>query len=156
MGTLQRTRGRLVLAAVLTATVAACTHTAYPWGAPGEEILVPPSPTSLIGSEWILVELGNQGVLDYAVATLVFPEPGKIAGSGSCNRFSGTVMISGESMDIGPLSTTRRACPAGVMAQEIRYLQALEDADRIVEEGTTYLLIFTPASEYPLRFTRKP
>jgi heat shock protein HslJ len=44
----------------------------------------------LSGSEWLLEDLGGTGVLDKVPATLTFPEEGKTAGNGSCNRFFGS------------------------------------------------------------------
>ena len=86
--------------------------------------------------------------------TLVFPELGKVAGSGSCNRFVGAAEIGEGTIRFGELATTRRACLPAVMDQETRYLKALEDAERIVVEGP-YLLIYSKGIEKPLRFTRK-
>ena len=40
-----------------------------------------PGPTlNLLGSEWLLEDLGGSGVLDRVQATLAFPESGKVAG----------------------------------------------------------------------------
>ena len=44
---------------------------------------------SLSNSEWLLEDLSGTGVLDNVQATLTFPEPGKVAGNVSCNRFPG-------------------------------------------------------------------
>jgi len=148
------TRGGLLLGTLLIATVSACAHGTVPWMTSGGDVMVAPSAETLIGTEWTLTELGGHGVLDYAEATLRFPEFDNVAGNGSCNRFTGTVEMSGETFNVSPLATTRRVCPAPIMAQEIKYLQALEDADRIVMDGTD-LLIYTPVSEYPLHFVRR-
>lgn len=108
----------------------------------------------LVGTAWRLEYLGGAGVLDRVEATLEFPEAGKIAGSGSCNRFFGTVIISGESITISPLGSTRMACAEGVMNQEEKYLKALQDAERFTRDGST-LLIYGKGIAKPLRFIRK-
>ena len=110
---------------------------------------------SLPGSEWLLEDLGGSGVIDNIQATLVFPEAGKIAGFGSCNRFFGPVEIHGDAMKIGPLGSTRMACPEAVMSQETKYLAALQAAERF-EWTEPYLLIHCKGPENPLRFTRMP
>jgi len=63
-------------------------------------------------------------------ATLDFPEAGKVAGNGSCNRFSGTVEIAGGAHTFGRLGSTRRACAEAIGTQEARYFQALQNAER--------------------------
>lgn len=107
----------------------------------------------LTGSEWLLEDLAGAGVIDNAQATLAFPEEGKVAGRGSCNRFFGPAKISGDSMQLGPLGATRMACPEAVMNQETKYLDALQKVERF-EWKDPYLLLYEKGSVKPLRFTR--
>jgi heat shock protein HslJ len=108
---------------------------------------------SLLGSEWLLEDLGGSGVIDRMQATLTFPEAGKVAGNGSCNRFFGPAEISGGTIKLGPLASSRMACPEAVMNQETKYLDALQAAERF-EWKDPYLLIYCKDFEKPLRFTR--
>ncbi|MGH7516091.1 MAG: YbaY family lipoprotein [Gemmatimonadales bacterium] len=110
--------------------------------------------SGLSGTAWRLEDLGGAGVLDRAEATLEFPEVGRVAGSGSCNRFFGTVEISGESIKFGPLGSTRMACPEAVGMQERKYLKALEEAERFTLDEPM-LLVYSNGMEKPLRFMRK-
>ena len=48
---------------------------------------------SLVGTAWRLEDLAGGGVLDRVQATLEFPEPGRVTGLGSCNRFHGVVTV---------------------------------------------------------------
>ena len=112
--------------------------------------------TGLEGTGWRLEDLGGARVLDHVEATLEFPGAGRVGGSGSCNRFFGTVEISGESIRFGPLGSTRMSCEEAVMNQEEMYFQALEGAERFTLEGKT-LLIYSQGTEKPLRFAlREP
>jgi heat shock protein HslJ len=112
----------------------------------------PASPSAeLVGTRWTLEDLGGAGVIDEATATLEFPESGKVAGNGSCNRFFGTVSIDGNAMAIRPLGTTRMACAEAVAMQEVNYMRALQSADRYVLQGTG-LLIYVRGMQSPLRF----
>jgi heat shock protein HslJ len=119
----------------------------------------PPStqaaPFSLSGSAWLLEDLAGSGVIDGAQATLTFPEAGKVAGNGSCNRFFGPAKISGDTLELGSLGSTRMACPEAVMNQETKFLNALQAAERF-EWKDPYLLIYCKGVEKPLRFTRMP
>lgn len=108
----------------------------------------------LAGTAWRLEDLGGAGVLDRVEATLEFPEAGKVAGSGSCNRFFGAVQISGESIKISPLGSTRMSCVEAVMNQEGKYLKALQDAERFTRDGSA-LLIYCKGMAKPLRFMPK-
>jgi heat shock protein HslJ len=105
------------------------------------------------GSEWLLVDLAGGGVLDRVQATLSFPEGNKIAGSDSCNQFFGTAEVSGNTLKLTPLGTTRMACPEDVMNQETKYLAALRAAERY-EWKYPYLLIYCKGFDKPLRFAR--
>jgi putative lipoprotein len=113
----------------------------------------PPPPGGLVGTRWTLEDLAGAGVIDEAMATLEFPEPGKVAGSGSCNRFFGTVSIEGNAIAIGPLGSTRMACAEVVAMQEVNYIRALQNAERYVLQGTA-LLIYVRGMQSPLRFIR--
>ena len=112
----------------------------------------PAPPAGLVGTRWTLEDLGGAGVIDEASATLEFPEPGKVAGSASCNRFFGTVSIAGNAMSISPLATTRMACAEAVAMQEVNYIRALQGAERYSLKGPT-LLIYVRGMDGPLRFT---
>jgi putative lipoprotein len=112
----------------------------------------PPAPSAgLVGTRWTLEDLGGAGVIEEASATLEFPEPGKVAGSGSCNRFFGTVTINGNAISISPLGTTRMACAEAVAMQEVSYIRALQSAERFVLQRTV-LLIYVRGMQNPLRF----
>jgi heat shock protein HslJ len=109
---------------------------------------------SLIGTEWVLRDLAGTPALDTPQATLQFPEAGRVAGSGSCNRFTGSIEVSGTSLKFGPLASTRMACMNnGVSDQEDRYLKALGAATRYALENGD-LLIYSDAVAKPLRFAR--
>ena len=120
------------------------------------EIEAKPAPAAainLVGTEWLLEDLAGSGVIDKVQATLAFPEAGKLAGNGSCNRFFGLAEISGEIIKLRPLGSTQMACPQAVMNQEAKYLKALQAADRF-EWKEPYLLVFCKGLGKPLRFTR--
>ena len=114
-----------------------------------------PGPAALIGTAWRLADLGGQPAIPSVEATLEFPEEGKVAGRASCNRFFGTVEISGASIQFGPLAATKMAClDDAANAQEKKYLEALAAAERFEFDGPALLLYFR-GSEQPLRFSRK-
>lgn len=110
---------------------------------------------SLQGTVWRLEDLAGAGLAPDTEATLEFPaEEGKVAGNGSCNRFFGSVDLTGATIKFGQMGSTRMACPEPIAGQETRYLKALESAERFTSDGAT-LLIYCAGMEKPLRFVRK-
>ena len=109
--------------------------------------------STLDGTEWVLRKLdGQEGELLPGQATLSFAS-GRVSGSTGCNRFQGTVSEgeSATSLVIGPLITTRKACPEPLMAQEHTFLDKLGQAEvfqflfgDLVLSGANGALIFSP------------
>jgi heat shock protein HslJ len=121
--------------------------------APGAAAVGTPS---LSGSSWRLENVAGTPAVAGIDATLEFGDGDRVSGNASCNKFSGTVKITGNLVAFGPLAATRMACASGLAnAQEAAYLKALTDAERFVVDGTT-LQIFSRGQASPLRFTRRP
>jgi heat shock protein HslJ len=107
---------------------------------------------SLNGPEWLLVDLAGTRVVANSKASLAFLDSGKVAGNASCNRFTGAVTISGNTLKFSPLATTMMACADPKLGtQEITYLKALGAASRY-EWQAPYLLIYCDGFDKPLRF----
>ena len=51
-----------------------------------------------------------------------------VTGFGGCNRFAGHYTYDGAAIKIGPIASTRMACPPEVMDAEQAWFQALEKA----------------------------
>lgn len=96
---------------------------------------------SVQGATWELVSLAGTPVLPAAnKPTLAFPQPGRIAGSASCNRYSGAARITAEGKLVlaapNAIAVTRMACAeAALNEQEMRFLQLLGSAGQMKLEG---------------------
>lgn len=110
-------------------------------------------PPPLVGTEWRLEDLAGAGVIDRAQATLAFPEPGRVAGNGSCNRFFGSYTLINDRIAFGQMGSTRMACMGAVAEQESRYMAALQKAQRVQLQGSA-LLLSVEGQDKPLRFSR--
>ena len=66
----------------------------------------------LWGTSWRLADLQGRPALEGVEATLEFPERGKVAGKGSCNRFFGTANISGDSLTLSKMGASPHALPS--------------------------------------------
>ena len=85
------------------------------------------------------------------VITLEFADPDRIAGKAACNRYNGPLRVEAGSLRIGPLVTTRMACPEPLMAAESRFLAELEAATRLSRDNSA-LLLHGAGSAPPSRF----
>ncbi len=96
----------------------------------------------LSGTAWVVTGYNNgqQAVVSVAAGsqlTANFGADGTLSGSAGCNTFTATYEVSGKTVKIGPIGSTRMACadPAGVMEQEAQYLGALATAATYTREG---------------------
>ena len=112
-----------------------------------------PAAPSLTGTEWRLEALGDSAVMERSQATLTFPEAGRVAGNGSCNRFFGSVRITQGHIGFDQVGSTKMACMGPANEQEARYLAALQKAERYELQGRT-LLIHVNGMAQPLRFVQ--
>jgi heat shock protein HslJ len=147
---------RIAIALALAVLCAACEQQRDP-AAPTPEIERAGDATDSSGvlrdTAWRLEDLGGAAVIEGAEATLEFPEEGKAAGRGSCNRFFAPVTVSGDSIRFGPVGSTRMACEEPIASQEAKYLKALEGAEHFVIEGDS-LSIRSRELPAPLIFKR--
>jgi heat shock protein HslJ len=90
-------------------------------------------------TQWSLEDLAGKAVIADSRATLTFPEAGKVAGNGSCNRFTRAAEINGSAIKLAPLASTRMECID----------EKLEGAQRFeVKDARLYL--YGSAAEKPL------
>lgn len=82
---------------------------------------------------------GKGGVVSIktgSTLTVVVDDSGRISGSSGCNNYTGTYKVSGKTITIGPLASTRKMCEdAEVMAQEQLFLKALPAGTAIELRG---------------------
>ena len=102
---------------------------------------------------WLLEDLGGRGVMDRVQTTIAFDAEGRVAGSGGCNRFTGSYTFEDGRLAFGPMAGTKMMCAEAVMDQEDRFHDALADLERITIDGDSLLIEIT-GSAAPLRFTR--
>lgn len=110
----------------------------------GSMTFVPSAPEGLAGTKWEVVNYNNgkQAVVslipDTAI-TLNFGTDGRVNGNASCNNYMGPFDTLGDILHVGGLATTFKLChkPDGVMAQEMRYLTALQSAQTFEIAGDT-------------------
>jgi putative lipoprotein len=93
----------------------------------------PPPPglggPALVGPVWVAEDIDRRGVIDDLQSHVRFGPDGRAEGSGGCNGFAGGYRQDGDRLEIGgdgfEVAITLRACPAAVMDQEARFMDAL-------------------------------
>lgn len=80
---------------------------------------------ALVGTRWVLAEMGGTSDLARLVLTLAFSTDGTVSGFAGCNTFSGPYTIDQSSLSLGPLASTKIGCPRPASAVEAQYLEAL-------------------------------
>jgi len=85
----------------------------------------------LDGSVWALTAIDNNTAIIGNSPTLAF-EDDMVSGNASCNIYSGSYQVEGETISFGPLARTEMYCmePEGGMDQEQTYLEILGAAQR--------------------------
>jgi len=97
--------------------------------------------TLLTGGEWVVEDIGGT-LIDRSRATLDFGVDGRLAGRSSCNAYTTTYKLTGESLTIGATATTMMSCAPSLMEQEQRFLDILQRVQRfdIGDTGALVLL----------------
>ncbi|SFN54470.1 Type III secretion system lipoprotein chaperone (YscW) [Roseovarius lutimaris] len=110
----------------------------------------------LIGPIWQVTSLGDTPLVEPERLSLTFAASNRVAGSTGCNRMVGGFNLTGEGIHFGAMSSTMMACPAPLMEQERRMLDALEQVTRfdIVDDGALYLM--GDETGAPLLIARRP
>ena len=90
-------------------------------------------PFTLSGSSWTITAYNNgKEAVTSPIAdselTLEFVDDKSVAGSGGVNQFNGGYTATEDTIEIGPLATTKMMGPEDLMAQEQAYIAALEAA----------------------------
>ncbi len=112
---------------------------------------------SLTGTRWQVEDIAGEGVIDRSPATVEFPEPGRVAGNASCNRYMGGYEQDGATLTFGNLAGTMMACPEPLMAQEQRFHQAMGQVTGWrVDAQTDLLHLVNDAGDTMIRASRAP
>ena len=96
----------------------------------------------LYDRRWLLEAVEGLRVSEPPRLFLTFTSDGKVTGNAGCNQFGGQAEVAGDSLRLGPLISTRRAClDQARMEREQRFLDALERARSWrIERGRLVLL----------------
>lgn len=83
----------------------------------------------LTGTEWVVENIADGGIIDSSRVTLNFGPDGQLSGRASCNTYHGHYDLSGKQLEISRLATTMMACVPALNKQEKRFTQILQNAN---------------------------
>jgi heat shock protein HslJ len=129
IGPAPRRHGRIVALFAMLA-VAGCTSSAQTGPAP-----------SLRNVTWVAEDIGGRGVVDRVQSTVRFGDDGRLTGNGGCNGMFGTYEAGADTLRIGPIGATKKACPPAVMDQEGKFFAALQGARSYTFDRNGFLTI---------------
>ncbi len=78
------------------------------------------------GVKWRPVMVGDDKIPDDSGMFIQFEVDGSIKGHGGCNGFFGSLEQTESGIGVGPLGSTRMACPEAIMSREMTYLDAVQ------------------------------
>lgn len=102
------------------------------------------STSTLMGEEWVVEDIASRGVIDYARATILFGQDGRLSGDTSCNRYFADYQADRAKLKIGNAGATKRACAPAVMDQESRFLNVFNAVNSYHIDDTGALVLSTP------------
>ena len=102
------------------------------------------SPDELVGPQWVVEDIADQGMIDASRVTLNFDASGRVYGNASCNGYSGQYKQAGDAWTFSQLITTKKMCPKALMEQEQRFTAVLSQVDEIRRDASGALILLSP------------
>ena len=99
-----------------------------------------PTVEYLSTTAWRPSHIGEMTLADDVELFVQFETDGEVAGFAGCNRFFGSYELTENTIKIGPLGTTRMACPPDVTAFEFSFIEALQAAATVARADTRIAL----------------
>ena len=87
---------------------------------------IAPTSAALAGTEWVAFAIDGMAEVSNPKPKLRWVSADKIAGTGGCNGFTGQAVVAPNSLVLGPLASTGRACLSMPGSQEDLFFKALE------------------------------
>lgn len=112
------------------------------------------NPLDLLLGEWRFTELNQAPLIANSHLTMTFTIDGQVYGSASCNRYTSSFTLTGESLTFKPGASTKMACPINLMQQEQEFLQLLPQLRSFNREPDGALILLSTSGiqlrGYPL------
>ncbi len=84
------------------------------------------SGAEITGIKWRAVSVGDEAIPANSGIYIQFEVDGSIEGHAGCNGFFGSLEQRDSGVGVGPLGTTRMACPDSIMSRELTFIDAVQ------------------------------
>lgn len=84
------------------------------------------SGAELTGITWRALTVADEAIPEGSGLIIQFEVDGSIKGHGGCNGFFGSLEQSDSQIKVGPLGSTRMACPEPIMNREMAFMNAVQ------------------------------
>lgn len=147
--------GNPLLAFLMIGVAAGCTDGQGPEAQSGVRESQPVAEKlDLSGTSWQVEDIDGGGIIDRSNVTIEIASRDGIAGSAGCNRYFGGATITDFDFRVLGLGNTSMACVPAMNAQEIRFLDALQQASRYTADANL-LRIYDDAGTERIRAVRR-
>lgn len=92
-------------------------------------------------TDWDLITLSGKPIASDLSIRLSFTQDGSVAGNAGCNNYNAAYTLSDHILSVGPIASTKKACPEMVMQQEAQFLAALEGQHYLQVNDDQLLLV---------------
>ncbi len=89
---------------------------------------MPGGGVGMTGTTWRPAVVGSEELPADSGMFVLFAVEGSIKGNGGCNSFCGSLQKKDDGIVVGPLGSSRMACPEKIMDREAAFMQALQNA----------------------------
>ncbi|MDX1800279.1 MAG: META domain-containing protein [Marinobacter sp.] len=96
-----------------------------------------------VGEDWVVEDIDQDGVTDFARLTLRFGPDGRLSGQAGCNHYQTRYTRSGLELTTTAIAATRKACAPALMKQEQHMLTVLGDVETFTVDPTGALILST-------------
>ena len=93
----------------------------------------------LLEGDWLVIEIDGEPIDTEAPREVRF-EGARVAGRVGVNRFTGSFTLDGDTLQVGPVASTRMAGPPELMALEDRFNSHLDGEHQIALKGDVLTL----------------
>lgn len=84
------------------------------------------SGAEITGIKWLAVSVGEEAIPANSGIYIQFEVDGSIEGHAGCNGFFGSLEQRDSGVGVGPLGSTRKACPEPIMSREVTFMDAVQ------------------------------
>ncbi len=109
----------------------------------------------LMGSTWVLTNIGSLSAQKSVEVTLVFDSEDSLSGYTGCNSYESNYSLSGDSFSVSGIVSSDDSCAESIMDQEANFIISLEGAESMQIFGDNLVIKSSDIVLNKLKFTKQ-